>query len=205
MELADIPKSGVITPGEVNSGLEKAVISDQTNRFQYNTKSDSFIIDMDNLSNKEISHNSRISRNFSRKGMLRGGSKIGQDNGDGDEAGESISPLGGGGGGGGGSSTLEKQAVVGREELVVGGSGGVGVGALSHETAISSTQWSVGAEKLSIRRNSFKRSPQPCSWYLDPRKIFLFCATLSCVGTMLLIYLTFSSGLLKVEESELGS
>ncbi|KGN49136.1 uncharacterized protein LOC105435952 [Cucumis sativus] len=194
MELADIPKSGVIiTPAEVNSGLEKSVISDETNRFQYNTKSDSFIIDMDNLSNKEISHNSRISRNFSRKGMLRGGNKIGQDNGDGDEAGgESISPIGGGG-----SSTLEKQAVVGREELVVG--------ALSHETAISSTQRSSGAEKLSMRRNSFKRSTQPCSWYLDPRKIFLFCATLSCVGTMLLIYLTFSSGLLKVEESESGS
>lgn len=35
-----------------------------------------------------------MQRNFSRKGMLRGGSKIGQDNGDGDEAGESISPLG---------------------------------------------------------------------------------------------------------------
>ncbi|CAK9320944.1 unnamed protein product [Citrullus colocynthis] len=191
MELADNPKS-VITSGEVNNGLkEKAVISDQSNRLQYKTKPDSFIIDMDNFSNKEISHNSRITKNFSRKGMLRGGNKMGQDHGDGDDgAGESISPIGGG------SSVLEKQVAVGIEEL--------GGGALSHEIAISNAHGG-GGERLSFRRNSFKRSPQPCSWYLDPRKIFLFCATLSCVGTMLLIYLAFSSGILKVEESELDS
>lgn len=59
-----------------------------------------------------------------------------------------------------GSATLEKQAVgLGSREELGGGSGG-------------------GGERLSFRRNSFKRSPQPCNWYLDPRKIFLLCATL---------------------------
>lgn len=72
---------------------------------------------------------------------------------------------------------VEKQAVVvmgSREEL----GGGA---ALSHEIAINTVHGGGGtAEKTqSFRRNSFKRSPQPCSaWYLDPRKIFLFCATL---------------------------
>ncbi|XP_038881481.1 uncharacterized protein LOC120073002 isoform X2 [Benincasa hispida] len=168
MELADNPKPVIISSDEVNNnGLEKTAVSDQ-----YKTKSDSFIVDMDNFSNKEISHNLRITRNFSRKGMIRGGNKMGQDHGDDDDAGESISPVGGG------SSMLEKQAVVGIEELGGGGNGGGG-GALSHEIVISTTHSSGGAERLSFRRNSLKRSPQSCSWYLDPRKIFLFCATLS--------------------------
>ncbi|XP_022142061.1 uncharacterized protein LOC111012281 isoform X3 [Momordica charantia] len=194
MELADNPKS-VIPSGEVY-GLEKSMdsgkilISDQTNRFQNETKPESFVIDMDGFSNgtsKEISQNSRITRNFSRKGALRGGNKIAQDHAADDTDShtvESISPLGGAVCG---SATLEKQAVgLGSREELGGGSGG-------------------GGERLSFRRNSFKRSPQPCNWYLDPRKIFLLCATLSCVGTMLLIYLAFSSGMLSVEEGEFDS
>lgn len=190
----------------------------------------------------------KLQRNFGRKGVLRGGNKIGQDHGAGDDTGESISPIGkvtqnttfrctcttlasfnnrpkgniniwriffnfnfkhdlllfihlfffsflnflhekmsgvvyvlknAGGVVLGGSSTLEKQAVVmglgSREELGGGGGGG---GALSLELAITTAHGSGGAEMRSFRRNSFKRSSQPCSWYLDPRKIFLFCATL---------------------------
>ncbi|XP_023544500.1 uncharacterized protein LOC111804055 isoform X2 [Cucurbita pepo subsp. pepo] len=184
MELAENPKS-VITCDEEN-GSEEAVVSDQTNRFQYKTKLDSFIIDMDSFSNSssnEISRNFRIIRNFSRKGMLRGGNKMGQGHGDGDDTGgDSISPLGGVVGGG--SSTVEKQAVGMGEE--VGGVGG-----------------NVGSGRASFRRNSLKRCPQSWRWYLDPRMVFLLCATLSCVGTVLLIYLTFSRGLMKEGESEL--
>ena len=50
----------VITCDEEN-GSEEAVVSDQTNRFQYKTKLDSFIIDMDSFSN---SSSNEISRNF---------------------------------------------------------------------------------------------------------------------------------------------
>ncbi|XP_023517776.1 uncharacterized protein LOC111781429 isoform X2 [Cucurbita pepo subsp. pepo] len=196
MESADNPKS-VIPSGEVNNGVEKAVvpdkilISDQTNRSQYTTKPDSFIIDMDSFSSsttKEISQSSSISRNFSRKGTLRGGNKIGQDHGAAaDDTEQSMSPIGGVVLGA--ASTLEKQAVVmglgSREELGGGGNG------------------SGGTERLSVRRSSFKRSSQACSWYLDPRKIFMLCATLSCLGTMVLIYFAFSSGMLNGGESEL--
>ncbi|XP_023002953.1 uncharacterized protein LOC111496704 isoform X2 [Cucurbita maxima] len=195
MESADNPKS-VIPSGEVNNGVEKAVvpdkilISDQTNRFQYTTKPDSFIIDMDSFSNsttKEISQSSSVSRNFSRKGTLRGGNKIGQDHGAANDTEESMSPIGGVVLGA--ASTLEKQAVVmglGSMEEVGGGGNGSG-----------------GKERPSFRRISFKRSSQACSWYLDPRKIFMFCATLSCLGTMVLIYFAFSSGMLNGGESEL--
>ncbi|XP_022950211.1 uncharacterized protein LOC111453372 isoform X2 [Cucurbita moschata] len=183
MELAENPKS-VITCDEEN-GPEEAVVSDQTNRFQYKTKLDSFIIDMDSFSNSssnEIPPNFRIIRNFSRKGMLRGGNKMGQGHGDGDDTGgDSISPLGGVVGGG--SSTVEKQAMGMGEEVGDGGNAGSG--------------------RASFRRNSLKRCPQSWRWYLDPRMVFLLCATVSCVGTVLLIYLTFSRGLLKEGDSEL--
>ncbi|XP_022926750.1 uncharacterized protein LOC111433776 isoform X2 [Cucurbita moschata] len=189
MESADNPKS-VIPSGEVNNGVEKAVVPDQTNSVQYTTKPDSFIIDLDSFSSsttKEISQSSSISRNFSRKGTLRGGNKIGQDHGAADDTQESMSPIGGVVLGA--ASTLEKQAVVmglgSREELGGGGNG------------------SGGTERLSFRRSSFKRSSQACSWYLDPRKIFMLCATLSCLGTMVLIYFAFSSGMLNGGESEL--
>ncbi|XP_022977888.1 uncharacterized protein LOC111478043 isoform X2 [Cucurbita maxima] len=185
MELAENPKS-VITCDEEN-GPEEAVVADQTNRFQYKTKLDSFIIDMDsfaNSSSNEISPNFRIIRNFSRKGMLRGG-KMGQGHGDGDDTGgDSISPLGGVVGGG--SSTVEKQVVGMGEEVGGGGGGG-----------------NAGSGRANFRRNSLKRCPQSWRWYLDPRMVFLLCATLSCVGTVLLIYLTFSRELLKEGESEL--
>lgn len=39
-------------------------------------------------------------------------------------------------------------------------------------------------------RSSFKRSPP--SWFLDPKRILLFFATLSSLGTILLIYFTLS-------------
>ncbi|XP_058769634.1 uncharacterized protein LOC131643438 [Vicia villosa] len=42
---------------------------------------------------------------------------------------------------------------------------------------------------MTTRRNSFGRS---YSWLLDPKKILLIFATLSSVGTLLLIYLTLS-------------
>ncbi|KAG6594650.1 hypothetical protein SDJN03_11203, partial [Cucurbita argyrosperma subsp. sororia] len=204
MESADNPKS-VIPSGEVNNGVEKAVVPDQTNSVQYTTKPDSFIIDLDSFSSsatKEISQSSSISRNFSRKGTLRGGNKIGQDHGAADDTQESMSPIGGVVLGA--ASTLEKQAVVmglgSREEL---GGGGNGSGALSHEIAKSTAHGGSGTERLSFRRSSFKRSSQACSWYLDPRKIFMLCATLSCLGTMVLIYFAFSSGMLNGGESEL--
>ncbi|KAJ0018002.1 hypothetical protein Pint_10880 [Pistacia integerrima] len=44
--------------------------------------------------------------------------------------------------------------------------------------------------RCTVRRNSFKRSSS--LWVLDPKRVLLFFATLSSMGTMLLIYFTLS-------------
>nr|GMD05198.1 uncharacterized protein LOC109165303 isoform X4 [Ipomoea batatas] len=57
--------------------------------------------------------------------------------------------------------------------------------------------------KLGGRRFSFRRPSSP-SWTIDPRRILLFFATLSSMGTMLLIYFTLSMGNLSADESVLN-
>ncbi|RZC31648.1 hypothetical protein D0Y65_002482 [Glycine soja] len=52
--------------------------------------------------------------------------------------------------------------------------------------------------KCSItRRNSFRR---PSSWAIDPKRVLLFFATLSSMGTMLLIYFTLTISKQSAEE-----
>ncbi|XP_021599940.1 uncharacterized protein LOC110605615 isoform X2 [Manihot esculenta] len=55
-------------------------------------------------------------------------------------------------------------------------------------------------DRFTIRRNSFKRPP---SWAIDPKRILFFFATLSSIGTILLIYFTLSTAKLGADDSAL--
>ncbi|TKY71213.1 hypothetical protein E2542_SST07508 [Spatholobus suberectus] len=59
-----------------------------------------------------------------------------------------------------------------------------------HQITMTANNISGGTpteSKCITRRNSFRR---PFSWALDPKRVLLFFATLSSMGTMLLIYFT---------------
>ncbi|MBA0723486.1 hypothetical protein Golax_004063 [Gossypium laxum] len=60
-----------------------------------------------------------------------------------------------------------------------------------HQIAITTGNITAATEsRFSLRRNSFRRYPPP--WLLDPRRILMLFATLSSMGTILLIYFTLS-------------
>ncbi|XP_054779074.1 uncharacterized protein LOC129286982 isoform X2 [Prosopis cineraria] len=201
--MAEIPKldscssssspSRRATESEQNRATQKISVSDHTDAFQYAPeKSDSFVIDMDafpSTINKDNSSNSRITlqRNLSRKGSQRGGDK-------------KIN----------GSATLHDRdsfPTTGSPKATLVGSctpekpGAVALGPTDHFTnsqvhhqiTITASNISTAAAAAAIeskgisRRNSFKR---PSLRVLDPRRVLLFFATLSSMGTMLLIYFT---------------
>lgn len=173
-----------------NMGTQRISVSDHINAYQYSAEeADSFVIDMDSFSssiNKDSTNaNSRITlqRNLSRKGYQRGSERKVNGNAtlhDKDTVPTLCSPKASLAG----SCTAEKSAVV-------------SVGSTHHSTntqahhqitITASNMCSTTTEsKCVTRRNSFKR---PSSWLLDPKRILLFFATLSSVGTMLLIYFT---------------
>ncbi|XP_019451555.1 PREDICTED: uncharacterized protein LOC109353664 [Lupinus angustifolius] len=194
MEVVEIPKlnlnsscSESLEREEKNMGSEKISVSEQINGYQYE-ESESFVVDMDSFSprinNKDTKPNSRIARNLPRKGSQRGVDRKVNGNAtlyDGDPVSATSSPkaslLG--------SNWPEKTAVA-------------AVGSPRHSTntqvhhQITITAGNIinnnNTESKSLsRRYSFKR---PSSWLLDPKRVVLFCATLSCMGTMLLIYFT---------------
>ncbi|KAK6149799.1 hypothetical protein DH2020_017324 [Rehmannia glutinosa] len=166
--------------GSDNLMSSKISVSDHLN-----TKSDSFVVDMERFSHlmeKDINANSRITRNLSRKGSAR----IGEMKITGNERDTTTSPraslLG--------VSTPEKPAVV-------------AVGATTDHSAImpqvhhqiTITNGTAGAaeSKSVAKKFSFRRS-SPHTWTSDPRRILIFFATLSSMGTILLIYFTLSMG-----------
>ncbi|KAK7280189.1 hypothetical protein RJT34_25251 [Clitoria ternatea] len=173
-----------------NMGTQRILVSDHINAYQYSAeKADSFVIDMDSFSstiNKDSTNaNSRITlqRNLSRKGSQRGGdSKV---NGnvtlhDKDTVPTTCSP---------------KVAMVGssageRSAMVAAGSTHHSTNPQVHHqiTVTASNMCATTTEsKCVTRRSSFKRTS---SWLLDPKRVLLFFATLSSMGTMLLIYFT---------------
>ncbi|KAK8664848.1 hypothetical protein V6N13_084621 [Hibiscus sabdariffa] len=169
---------------------EKKSVSDHINA----EKSDSFVIDMESfihgVTNKENNPNSRIPRSLSRKGSLRGDKKdvnnsnstsIANDRRDSFVS--SSSPHGG---------SPEKLAAVVEETGKHPGNNHLPT---HHQITFASANISAATENsrlMSLRRNSFKRSSPP--WLLDPKRILLFFATLSSMGTILLIYFTLSIG-----------
>ncbi|KAK4857721.1 hypothetical protein QYF36_005139 [Acer negundo] len=213
--MADSPKLDSTSSCEA-SGFEenknnKVSILDHVNGYQYNAikKSDSFVIDMDTFSgpiNKDhINANSRITlqRSLSRKGSQRGGAaaasaaaaaaaekKINSNINDRDTIVSTSSPRGHG-------MAPEKQtmaaAVVGADQ-----SGGERAQGLHHHQITITTgnmiSRSGSPENRSAMkmRNSFKRSSS--TWVIDPKRVLLFFATLSSMGTILLIYFTIAVG-----------
>ncbi|XP_019423206.1 PREDICTED: uncharacterized protein LOC109332647 isoform X2 [Lupinus angustifolius] len=168
------------------------------NAFQYtNDKHDSYVIDMDAFSSSTnavaaaaASPNSRTTRSLSRKGSQRGVERKVNGNAttlhDKDNVPATSSPrVHAGGIVGGSCSTPEKGAVVSTDHSMNPH--------IHHQITIMSGTTTTntttnGAEnKCIIRRNSFRRVS---SWGMDPKRVLLFFATLSSMGTMLLIYFT---------------
>ncbi|KAL9327955.1 hypothetical protein ACSQ67_002958 [Phaseolus vulgaris] len=192
--MAEIPKldlssscSEALNSEEKNRG-SVILSSDHVNAFEYSAeKDDSFVIDIDAFSSANhkdpTNANSRITKSLSRKGSLRLGDRkvnssatlYGKDT-----VPAICSPKG----------TLVRSCTL--EKTL-----GLAVGSMDHsinplvyqQIAMTTNNISAGnptETKCSItRRNSFRR---PSSWTLDPKRVLLFFATVSSMGTMLLIY-----------------
>ncbi|KAK1368432.1 hypothetical protein POM88_034524 [Heracleum sosnowskyi] len=162
---------GFLQQGNMNPTFE----ADQDTSLQYTTKkSDSFVVEMErfsHLSSKNVSPNSRITLQckLSRKGPGSFEKKI-NSNADNEKV---------------DSSTPEKPILV-----TVGATNYPFDQQLHQQITITTpTTTDTTESKLCSKRNSFKRSS---SWTIAPRRILLFFATLSSMGTILLIYLTLS-------------
>ncbi|XP_019428078.1 PREDICTED: uncharacterized protein LOC109336128 isoform X2 [Lupinus angustifolius] len=198
MEVTEIPKLDLSSSSTSSSGLEseekmgtqKISVSEHINAYQYKAEeADSFVIDMDSFSphiiNKDAITNSRITRSLSRKGSQRGGDRKVNGNvtlHDRDTVPATCSPRAALVG----SNTPEKTAVV-----AVGSTNHSTNTQLHHQITITAsnicTTTTTTQSKSITRRSSFRR---PSSWFLDPKRVLLFFATLSSMGTMLLIYFT---------------
>ncbi|CAA2934299.1 Hypothetical predicted protein [Olea europaea subsp. europaea] len=157
----------------ISSNLEEKGDQNQVNE---GTKSDSFVVDMQ--------HFSRISRNLSNKGLLRGGEKkINPFKGNEREARRvSTSPTALHG-----SITPEKPVVVmvGATDHSINTQGHHQITIMNGSMSNRATERKFGGKRLGFRRSS-------PFWTVDPRRILFFFATLSSVGTILLIYFTLS-------------
>ncbi|CAI9787883.1 unnamed protein product [Fraxinus pennsylvanica] len=183
-------------------GNQKVLFCDHVKGLeQQGIKSDSFVIDMERFE-KDINTKSRITlqRNLSRKGSLRvGEKKINQST----------------------SNDIRKASMVAtapRGEALHGGSRlempvlqtlgavdqAINLPVHNQITVMNGTVGNTAIErKYGGKRFSFRRSSSS-SWAIDPRRILIFFATLSSMGTILLIYLTLSMRKLNEEESDLN-
>ncbi|KAK7308144.1 hypothetical protein VNO77_41741 [Canavalia gladiata] len=195
--MAEIPKLNLSSSsygfGEASESEQKSMgtqrisVSDHINAFQYTAeKADSFVIDMDAFSsgiNKDGTNaNSRITlqRSLPRKGSQRWGERKVNVNAtlhDKDAIPAICSP---------------KATLVGSctpEKPAVGSTDHSMKPHVHHQITItaSNINGTTTESKCMTRRNSFRR---PSSWALDPKRVLLFFATLSSIGTMVLIYFT---------------
>uniref|UniRef100_A0A0V0HKM9 Putative ovule protein n=1 Tax=Solanum chacoense TaxID=4108 RepID=A0A0V0HKM9_SOLCH len=179
---------------------EKGVcVSDHMNGLQYtSTKSDSFVVDMERFSHiieKDINANSRITlqRNLSRKGSFRSGEKKTNSNAVNEKdtnftanSPRASSLVGGG-------VTPEKpMALTTSSDQHTPQTHNHQITIVAGHGAASATESKIGGRRFSFRRST--------NWTIDPRRILLFFATLSSMGTMLLIYFTLSIAKLNGED-----
>ncbi|XP_058197702.1 uncharacterized protein LOC131313421 isoform X3 [Rhododendron vialii] len=209
--MAENPKleySDALSPSRVLAEMDtqKISVSDQTNGLQFtNTKPDSFAVDMDRLSHladKDKPANSRFTRGFSRKGsqQRRNEKKItpsSTDN-EGDTSIESAaSPR----------AALAASSMPEKPMVVTVGTANHPMNSpqLHHQITIMTGSIggaTTGAESRSTpKRLGSRRSPP--SWTADPRRIVFFFATLSSMGTLLLIYFTLTMGKLSGDDNAL--
>ncbi|KAL6282120.1 hypothetical protein ACE6H2_013049 [Prunus campanulata] len=181
---------------EEKMGTQKISVSDHINGFHYTAdKSDSFVIDMESFSHgtdKDITPNSRVSmqRNLSRKWSQRDGEKkinytaISTDR---DVlAGGASSPLG--------SSTPKSPLAMGTIDHSSNPQ-------VHHQITVTAANIGTTTDgRCVVRRNSFRRSS---SWAIDPKRVLFFFATMSSIGTILLIYFTLSIAKYNADENSL--
>ncbi|GLT48436.1 hypothetical protein SLA2020_220620 [Shorea laevis] len=163
-------------------------------------KSDSLVIDMESVShgpNKDTNQNSRITlqRSLSRKGSQRIEKKINSNSIASDrDSFVASSPRG--------SSTPEKP--VGAVLGTTVDHGGTKINPPVHHHQITITSGSITStapeSRFPFRRNSFKRSAPP---WLDPKRVLLIFATVSSMGTILLIYFTLSISKMNGDDNSL--
>lgn len=212
LDMTENPKLDLASSNSGGGSEEKIIstqkisVSDHINGFQYTTdKSDNFVIDMESFSqggdkkttipNKETNPNpnsnsrATLQRNLSRKGTQRGDKKTTIPNCTNSNSGSTLndrdsfvatssSPRG--------SSTPEKPTGV-----ALGSTDHASNPLAHHQITITTGNITASTEsRFSLRRNSFRRSSPP--WLLDPKRILLLFATLSSMGTILLIYFTLS-------------
>ncbi|GMN49808.1 hypothetical protein TIFTF001_018979 [Ficus carica] len=184
--MAENPKLESAGPGDVNGSEEKFIaekisVSDRINGFHYSADtSDSFVIDMESFSqgggDKDITPNSRIKlRNMCVPTCVPTLPDMGDS----------------------GSCTPDKPPTV-----AVGTIDNLSSPQVHHQITITAggNISNVTDGRSILHRNSFKRSS---IWVLDPKKILLLFATLSSMGTILLIYLTLSSSKYSTDENGL--
>lgn len=196
-------------------GSQKIRMGDQMKAVEVKGhKADSYIVDIERFSSvlaeKDLNANSRIilQRSLSRKGSQRGGETNFSFADDKDHTQVATSPrvkkimameaptLHRGG-----TSEKPTAVVMGATDLsinpppphnsitiITSGSGGAAVAAESM----------VGGRRLSFRRTSSSR------WTFDPRKILFFFATISSMGTILLIYFSLSMSKITGDDSSLN-
>ncbi|XP_050367411.1 uncharacterized protein LOC126785801 isoform X4 [Argentina anserina] len=169
---------------EVKMGTQKISVSDHLNGFHYTAdKSDNFVIDMESfnhgITDKDVTANSRISRNHSRKWLQRVGDK--KISTDGNSNDRDIST----------SAISSPKGIVDHP----------GSPQVHHQITVTATNIGATADgRCVVRRNSFRRSS---FWAVDPKRVLFFFATLSSIGTILLIYFTLAIGKYNLEENSL--
>ncbi|KAE8652674.1 uncharacterized protein LOC101220245 isoform X1 [Cucumis sativus] len=179
-----------LNPSEETRNSQKISVCSQSNGVHYSTNSDSFVIDMNGFSSnggtKESTTNPRITlqRNSSRKGPQRGGDKMIANNSapiDRDSSSPTV-----------GATMAEKAAGPAAAVAVGSQQDHLGVPQVHHQITITTGNTAAPVERAILRRNSFRRPPS--SWMLDPKKVLLLFATVSCIGSMVLIYFTLAIG-----------
>ncbi|XP_022140038.1 uncharacterized protein LOC111010789 [Momordica charantia] len=196
----EIPKLNSASLREVNQleetkNSQKISVCSQPNGVHYATNSDSFVIDMNGFSNgggtKETSPNPRITlqKNLSRKGFQRGGDRMITSNSAPTDRDSSSPPVAVG------ATMAEKAGAA----VVVSQQDHLGLPQVHHQITITTAgNTAAPVERSILRRNSFRRAPS--SWFLDPKKVLLLFATVSCIGSMVLIYFTLAIGKPNAEE-----
>ncbi|CAA2974999.1 cytochrome P450 72A11-like [Olea europaea subsp. europaea] len=179
-------------------GNQNVLLCDRVNGLQQQgIESDSFVVDMDRFE-EEIYKKSRIKlqRNLSRKGSLSRGSekKINQSTSNNirDTSLVANSPRG---------YPFHRSSMLEIPVLETLGAVDHAINFPVHNqiTVMNGTVDNMAVEsKYFGKRFSFRRSSSS-SWIIDPRRILIFFATMSSLGTVLLIYLTLSMSKLNAE------
>ncbi|XP_050367408.1 uncharacterized protein LOC126785801 isoform X2 [Argentina anserina] len=181
---------------EVKMGTQKISVSDHLNGFHYTAdKSDNFVIDMESfnhgITDKDVTANSRISRNHSRKWLQRVGDKKISTDGNSNDRDISTSAI----------SSPKGPLTPKKPAVVAGIVDHPGSPQVHHQITVTATNIGATADgRCVVRRNSFRRSS---FWAVDPKRVLFFFATLSSIGTILLIYFTLAIGKYNLEENSL--